>query len=361
MASLIDRLIKNSTIKETAILPDSKIFGTKDVVPTSVPMINVLLSGKIDGGLTSGLTVIAGPSKHFKTSFALMLAAAFVAKYPEGVILFYDSEFGTPDSYVKSFKINPNQIVHSPITNLEVLKFDIAKQLEELDRKDRVLILVDSIGNLASKKELDDAMKQSGAADMTRAKQMKSLFRMITPILTIKDIPMIAINHTYKTQDMFPKDVVSGGTGVMYSSDNVWIVGRAQDKSGTELQGYFFNITVEKSRFVKEKSKIPISVTWDAGIQKWSGFLDIALEGNYVAKPKNGWYCMVDRETGELKEPNFRESAIAQNGDIWKMLLATTDLGAYIEKKYSLPTNQLMIDREETLDDPEFAEAEEEI
>ena len=72
--SLRDKLIKNSTISLTSTLEDSKIFTKKDMIPTTVPMINVALSGTIDGGITPGLTMLAGPSKHFKTGFALLLA-----------------------------------------------------------------------------------------------------------------------------------------------------------------------------------------------------------------------------------------------------------------------------------------------
>ena len=136
-------------------------------------------------------------------------------------------------------------------------------------------MIIDSIGNIASKKELEDAMNEKSVADMSRAKQLKSLFRMTTPYLTMKDIPCIAINHTYKEQGLFPKDIVSGGTGVYYSADNIWIIGRQQDKVGTEIKGYHFVINVEKSRFVKEKSKLPISVSWEGGVQRWSGLLGI--------------------------------------------------------------------------------------
>lgn len=208
---LIAKLKKNSTIKETALLGESKVYGHKDVITTKVPMLNVALSGHIDGGITSGLTVVAGPSKHFKTSFTLLMASAFLDKYEDAVILFYDSEFGTPESYVKSFEMDTSRIVHSPLMNIEQLKFDIMQQLEGLDKKDKVLIMIDSIGNLASKKEVDDAIEGKSVADMTRAKQLKSLFRMITPYLTVKDIPLIAINHTYQTQEMYAKSVVSGG------------------------------------------------------------------------------------------------------------------------------------------------------
>lgn len=209
--SILDKIKKNSTIKESAILEKSKFFNQKDMIPTQIPIINVALSGSLDGGLTPGLTLWCGPSKHFKTSFSLLMAKSYLDKYPEAAMLFYDSEFGTPQTYFKSFGIDIGRVLHTPITNIEELKFDIMKQIENIERDDKIIIVIDSIGNLASKKEVDDALEGKSAADMTRAKQLKSLFRMVTPHLTMKDIPMIAVNHTYQTQEMYSKAVVSGG------------------------------------------------------------------------------------------------------------------------------------------------------
>ena len=163
-----------------------------------------------------------------------------------------------------------------------------------------MIIVLDSIGNLASKKEVEDALEGKSVADMSRAKQVKSLFRMVTPHLTLKNIPMVVVNHTYKEIGMFPKDIVGGGTGSYYSADNIYILGRQQEKDGTEIVGYNFIINVEKSRYVKEKSKIPVSVAFEGGINKYSGLLDIALDGGFVTKPANGWYAKVDKSTGEI-------------------------------------------------------------
>jgi RecA/RadA recombinase len=330
MASIQERLVANSKSKLTAILNESKLFGTKDMIPTSVPMVNVALSGRLDGGLTPGLTILAGPSKHFKTAFALLMVKAFLAKYPEGAVLFYDSEFGAPQSYFESFGIDVSKVIHTPIMNVEELKFDIMSQLEQLERNDKVMVVIDSVGNLASKKEVEDALNEKSVADMTRAKAIKSLFRMVTPYLTIKDIPMVVVNHTYMTQEMFSKAVVSGGTGIYYSADNIWIIGRQQDKDGTELMGYNFVINIEKSRYVKEKSKIPISVSFEGGIMKWSGLLDLALEAGVVVKPKNGWYARADGDK------NFRRDDVENNGDFWKAIFKETDFAKWIQEHYSL-------------------------
>ena len=233
--SVMDKLRKQSRIKSSDILADSVFFSEKEMTATEVPMINVALSGDPDGGLSPGLTVLAGPSKHFKTSFALLMAGAYLKKHSDAVLLFYDSEFGSPQSYFESFGIDTQRVLHTPITDVEQLKFDIVGQLENLDRNDKVIVVIDSIGNLASKKELEDALNEKSVADMARAKALKGLFRMVTPYLAMKNIPLLAVNHTYQEIGLFPKAIVSGGTGIYYSADNIWIIGRQQQKTGMEI------------------------------------------------------------------------------------------------------------------------------
>ena len=339
---IMDKLQKNSTIRETDVLQDSKFFNAKDNITTPVPMLNVALSGRLDGGLTPGLTVFAGPSKHFKTAFALMLVKSYLDKYADGVVLFYDSEFGSPQSYFDSFGIDTKRVLHTPITDIEQLKHDAMAQIANLERGDKVMVVIDSVGNLASKKEVEDALEGKSVADMSRAKQLKSLFRMVTPHLTIKDIPMIVINHTYKEIGMFPKDVVSGGTGIYYSADNIFIIGRQQEKEGTELTGYNFIINVEKSRYVREKSKIPVEVSFEGGISKWSGLLDVALEGGFVTKPSNGWYAIVDKSTGEIGT-KFRHKE-TYNKLFWQPVLDNKEFQDYVYNRYQISSGDIAQD-----------------
>lgn len=353
MNDLIDKLKKNSTIKDTSVLSESKFFNAKDMIQTAVPMINVALSGKLDGGLIPGLTVFAGPSKHFKTAFALLLAKSFLEKYDDGIVLFYDSEFGSPQGYFDSFGIDTKKVLHTPITDIEQLKHDAMAQLNSLERGDHVIVIIDSVGNLASKKEVEDALDGKSVADMSRAKQLKSLFRMVTPHLTLKDIPMVVVNHTYKEIGMFPKDIVSGGTGIYYSADNIYIVGRQQEKDGTEITGYNFIINVEKSRSVREKSKIAIEVSYEGGISKWSGLMDVALEGGFVTKPSNGWYSKAGSdEKVRMKDTYTKE--------FWIPILADKSFQEFVEKKYKNSGTNLM-SKELSADDieEEYANVEE--
>jgi len=272
-------------------------------------------------------------------------------KYDDAELLFYDSEFGTPQSYFDSFGIDTNRVLHTPLTDIEQLKADVMQQITNVERGDRLIIVIDSIGNLASKKEVDDALEGKSVADMTRAKAVKSLFRMVTPHLSLKDIPMIVVNHTYKEIGMFPKDIVGGGTGSYYSADNIFIIGRQQEKEGTEVVGYNFIINVEKSRYVKEKSKIPVTVKHDGGISRWSGLLDLALESGHVVKPTNGWYSKVDQGTGEIEEKKYRIKE-TDTKDFWLPIITSESFREYVRGKYQIATGDILHEEvEEMVDD----------
>jgi RecA/RadA recombinase len=268
------------------------------------------------------------------------MAKSYLDKYPDAILLFYDSEFGTPVKYFETFGIDMERVLHTPLTDIEQLKFDIMQQLQEVNRGDKLMIILDSIGNLASKKEVEDALEGKSVADMSRAKQVKSLFRMVTPHLNLKDIPMVVVNHTYKEIGMFPKDIVGGGTGSYYSADNIFILGRQQEKDGTEIVGYNFIINVEKSRYTKEKSKIPIAVSFDGGIQKYSGLIDLAIEGNFVAKPSPGWYAKVNQETGEIGD-KVRFDA-TQTAEFMEPLLASEKFKDFIKNKFGIAYGSIM-------------------
>jgi len=492
MSNILDKLKKNCRIKEADILADSQFFNNDNPVSTEVPMINVALSGALNGGLLSGTTLLCGESKHFKclgpntpitiykkeyekiqttykqlhellgqdpnieyfvkshtgnytkilaicqkksntysidfdngvsfvagdkhsfmnmidqsvctdelipgeriktltgstkvvarydfkedqdvydimvgdphwytndeqhgiihhnTSFALLIASAYLKKYPDAALIFYDTEFGSPQSYFSSFGIDLNKVLHVPIKNIEELKFELVNQLEQIDKKEKVIIIVDSFGNIASKKELDDALNEKSVADMSRAKALKGLFRMITPYLATKDIPLLGICHIYQDMGLFPKSIVSGGKGLYYAADNIWMIGRQQDKVGTEIQGYHFIINIEKSRFLKEKSKIPISVSWEGGIEKWSGLLEVAKELGYVKNEKQGWWCAFDPATQTALTGNLRAAA-TMTKEFWQdTIFAKTDFADAVKKHYTISLKYMLPSDKEPIED----------
>ncbi|CAB4168063.1 recombinase A [uncultured Caudovirales phage] len=341
--SILDKLKSNSTIKDASVLSASKYFNKKDMITTSIPAINIALSGRLDGGFTPGLTLWCGPSKHFKSMFSLIMAKSYMDKYPDAVMVFYDCEFGTPEAYFTSLDMDTSRILHVPVMNMEEFKFDCIKQLESLTRGDRVIFVVDSLGNMSSKKEMDDALDGKSVADMSRAKQMKSIFRMITPYLNRLDIPMVAVNHIYMEQGLYPKAIVSGGTGVYLSSDTIFIIGRQQEKEGTEVIGYNFVINIEKSRTTREKSKIPITVKHEGGISRWSGLLEMAISSGHVMKPSNGWYSRVNTETGVIEDKKWRIKD-TDSKEFWAQVITDVTFQDWVKATYQVTNGDILSD-----------------
>jgi RecA/RadA recombinase len=335
MSSMMDRLKKTSSVEIASVLENSEVFGERQNCPTEVPIINIALSGTLKGGLTSGVTQIAGPSKHFKTGLALLLMRSFQTAHKDGAILFYDSEFGSPPAYFDTFGVDKKKVFHTPITDVEQLKHDIMIQLAEAKRGDPLMIVIDSIGQLASLKEVEDAIEGKSVADMTRAKAIKSLFRMITPHLKIKDIPLVVINHTYKEIGMFPKDIVGGGTGSYFAADTIWIVGRQQEKVDGKVEGFNFVLNIEKSRQVKEKSKFPVTAIFDYGIEQYSGLLQIALDGGFVEKPSPGWYIKKGEKT-KVREADTKDMAF------WKDILENEAFNEYVRKTFQVAYGDIL-------------------
>lgn len=341
MNDLLSKIQKAGSIKTASVLSSSALFNAKDVIRTDIPALNVALSGTLDGGLTAGVTTLAGPSKHFKSMFGLVMVKAYLNKYPDGICLFMDSEFGITPEYIKTVGIDTNRVLHVPIEHIEQLKFDLVKRLESIERGDHVIVFIDSIGNLASKKEVEDALDEKAVADMTRAKTLKSLFRIITPHFTTKDLPCIVINHTYQEQALYPKTIMSGGTGPMYSSNQVFIIGKQQEKDGTELLGWNFIINIEKSRYVKEKAKVPITVKFDGGLSVWSGLLDMALEAKCVVKPSNGWYSRVEVTTGEVEARKWRLKE-TDCKEFWLPVLQSKAFQIWVKNNYQVTHGELI-------------------
>ena len=138
-------------IKSTQ-LSKSEVYQDRDITTTSIPSLNIALSGDIDGGFGSGVGILAGPSKHYKSNTGLILVSDYLKKHEDSMCLFYDSEFGAPPDYWETQGIDSSRVLHVPIENIEDIKFDLPQKLENISRGDKVIIFVDSVGNLPSKK-----------------------------------------------------------------------------------------------------------------------------------------------------------------------------------------------------------------
>lgn len=146
---------------------------------------------------------------------------------------------------------------------------------------------------------------------------------------------------SHNTQELYSKPIVSGGSGVYLSADNIYILGRQQEKEGTEIVGYNFIINVEKSRHVREKSKIPISVKFEGGLSTWSGLIDMALESGHVVKPSNGWYSKMNSATGEIEDKKYRLKD-TDTKDFWSSILTDKSFQEWIKSNYQISNGNMI-------------------
>jgi RecA/RadA recombinase len=345
MSKMLKKLLSAGSAGST-VLSESDMFKDPELVST-LPIINMAYSGKVDGGFGHGLTIMAGESKTFKTALSLYCMKAYLDKYEDAIGVLYDTEGGCNPQYIKSFGIDPGRVIHVPVEHLEQLKFDFMKKLAEIEKGDHVFFLVDSIGQAPSRKESDDALDEKSVADMTRAKAIRSLLRLITIQLSKKRLPCFMINHVYQEIGLFPKTIIPGGTAVTYSANTIFVITKAQDKgSDGELNGWHFTLNVHKSRFVREKAKFPFTVNYEEGIKPYSGLLDIAIGLGAVVKPSNGWYSRVDLKTGEVEDRKFRAKD-TDSAEFWKPVLSSPVFAQKVQDRYMLAAPMT----EEELDD----------
>ena len=374
MASLMDKIIKTANSPFASKLSESTVISKADQFSPFDPYIlNLSFSGKFDGGISSGITVLSAPPKHLKTIILLEALAAWQKEHSDGIAIIYDSEYGITTEYLEKHGIDQTRVVHIPFRNLEELRTGMTNQIEELygefeaDAKSKkslknvekpeIFIGIDSIGQSASLKEINDAKDDKQAADFTRAKVITSLMRIITPTINLMDMTCVILNQTYKSMEMYgPKNIAKGGEGLKYAADSGLTISKAQIKGKDgELEGYKFTITATESRFIKEKTMLPLYIFFDRGIPKYSGMFDLAkamgiLEPCRVGR-KGGWKFTLDGVEGEEpQEFKCLTDEIHDNEEFWEAIFEHTDFKEVVENHYAI-NKTISVDKSNPLEE----------
>lgn len=323
---LIEKLKKNSVIKEADVLSESKFF-VDEYYDTGIAALNIAMSGRPDRGYSRGSTLIGGESATFKTMFMLQMASAHLKNFDDSVFVFYDIEFGTNQGSFEAYGIDTGRVLHKPFRTIEELTLDIAALLESLDETDNVIIGIDSLGAASTNKSVEDAQEGKTTKDMTKARLMKNFWQIVNPQLNVKKIPMFAIGQVYDTMDQYSPAVFAGGKAMYYYPNNRWYITKSvvKDTVDGKVQkiGSSFKVTVQKSRLIKEGSAFPVEVTFEGGINKYSALLEIALKTGHVYIPLNdegkeskGYYSRKGDET----EKKWRRKALNCK-EFWRPIL----------------------------------------
>jgi len=299
--------------KKTAILIDTE-KKERTFLDTGIYMLNALLAKSIKkGGVSDNrFTVFAGPEAVGKSYICYNLARNAQEK---GVkVIYIDTEFSIELSELEDFGIDvsPENFMLIRSNKVEDIKFMMSQFLDTLktakmngDEIVPTIVFLDSIGQLASNKEVEDAVSGKNKADMSRAKAIKSLFRIINADLGFLNIPLIATNHIYMSMDLFPKAIQSGGKGVDYSASTIVYLTKAQLKTGEEDEldlnssGILVTALARKNRNAKPK-KIKFEINHTTGTNKFRGLEYFCTPENFdkvgIAKVKK----TVDKKSGEL-------------------------------------------------------------
>lgn len=157
----------------------------------------------------------------------------------------------------------------------------------------------------------------------------------VVKIKKLGKLPVYDLSVDVEENYVLENGVVTHNTGALYSANNIFFISKSQEKDGKEFIGSKFTLIAEKSRTIKERSKIPVTVTFEDGVDVFSGVVEWAMEYGNIVKPKNGWYAIVDMESGEVQEPNLRLKEINTAKHLIP-LLKQKPFQEFVKEKYLL-------------------------
>ena len=266
------------------IVDDGVEAGDVDsFIDTGSYVFNALLSGSIHGGLAGNkITALAGESATGKTFFLMGMVKSFLDRNPNAGVIFFESESAITRQMVIDRGIDPKRMVIMPVTTVQEFRTQSLKVLDKYLEKDEserqpMFLCLDSLGMLSTTKEVEDTAEGKETRDMTRAQVLKAAFRVLTLKLGRAKVPMVVTNHTYDVVgSMFPTKEMGGGSGLKYAASSIIYLSKRKDKDGTEIVGNIIHCKNHKSRLTKENKMVDVRLTYDKGLDRYYGLLELA-------------------------------------------------------------------------------------
>ena len=288
MSDFLDDLINVSGNEYASKVSDGMLGKVNDYIDTGSYILNALLSGSIYRGLPSNkITAFAGESATGKTYFLLGIVKQFLTDNPSGGVLYFESESALTPEMIEERKIDSTRFIQLPVATIQ----DFAQQASRVVDKHienseaPLLLCLDSLGMLSTAKEVEDITTGANKVDMTKARIVKGTFRVLTLKLAKAGIPLLVTNHTYKqVGTMFPQDVMGGGSGLQYAASSIVFLSRRKEKVGTDVIGNVIHCKNFKSRLAKENKKVDVLLTYDQGLNRHYGLLDLAEKYDIIKK-----------------------------------------------------------------------------
>lgn len=277
-------IIKEVGNEYASIVSDGVEAGDVDsFIDTGSYIFNALLSGSIYGGLASNkITAIAGESATGKTFFLMGIVKNFLDKNPNAGVIYFESESAITKQMIVDRGIDPDRMVIMPVTTVQEFRTDSLKVLDGYllqpeSKRQPLFLCLDSLGMLSTTKEVEDTADGKETRDMTRAQVLKAAFRVLTLKLGRAKVPMVVTNHTYDVVgSMFPQKEMGGGSGLKYAASSIVYLSKKKEKDGTEVVGNIIHCKNHKSRLTKENKMVDVRLTYDKGLDKYYGLLELA-------------------------------------------------------------------------------------
>ena len=289
MSDFLDELISVTGNEYASKIADGMLGNVNEYIDTGSYILNGLLSGSIYKGLpTNKITAFAGESATGKTFFLLGLCKQFLADNPSGGVLYFESESALTPQMIEERNIDTTRFVQFPVATIQEFATQCSRIVDKHIEKGGdapLLLCLDSLGMLSTAKEVGDVSEGADKVDMTKARIVKGAFRVLTLKLAKAGIPLLVTNHTYKqVGTMYPQDVMGGGSGLQYAASNIVFLSKRKEKDGTEVIGNIIHCKNFKSRLTKENKMVDVLLTYDQGLSRYYGLLDLAEKYDIINK-----------------------------------------------------------------------------
>ena len=289
MSDFLDELISVTGNEYASKVSEGMLGNVNEYIDTGSYILNALLSGSIKKGLPSNkITAFAGESATGKTFFLLGICKQFLTDNPSGGVLYFESESALTPEMLEEKEIDKNRFILLPVATIQEFATQcsriVDKHIEKGDGSP-LLLCLDSLGMLSTAKEVGDVSEGSDKVDMTKARIVKGAFRVLTLKLAKAGIPLLVTNHTYKqVGTMFPQDVMGGGSGLQYAASNIVFLSKRKEKVGTDVIGNVIHCKNFKSRLTKENKMVDVLLTYDEGLSRYYGLLELAEKYDIIKK-----------------------------------------------------------------------------
>ena len=284
MNDFLKDIIKHTGNEYAALVSDGVEAGdVESFIDTGSFIFNALLSGSIYGGLPANkITALAGESATGKTYFLMGIVKNFLDANPDSGVVYFESESAITKNMITDRGIDPDRMVIAPVTTVQEFRTQSLKVLDryieqDVDVRRPLFLCLDSLGMLSTTKEVEDTAEGKETRDMTRAQVLKAAFRVLTLKLGKAKVPMVVTNHTYDSMgSMFPTKEMGGGSGLKYAASSIIFLSKKKEKDGTEVIGNIVHCKNHKSRLTIENKMVDVRLTYDKGLDKYYGLLELA-------------------------------------------------------------------------------------